>query len=119
MPGQNDPTEMLVSLGPFPSWFTLYDVKLELWNTMMESAAVDANNFAPPLVYLGIPFGGAGPELYGSVEMVWKSLTSEDDTNHFNLPNPITLMSGPPDERFVDSSGGQKALGRDNRTRMT
>ena len=119
MPGQNEEVEQNIQLGPFPSWFTLYDVKLELWNAMIKNGAVDANNFAPPLVYLGIPFGGAGPQLYGSVEMVWKSLTSEDNTNHFNLPNPITLMSGPPDERFVDSSGGQKALGRDNRTRMT
>jgi hypothetical protein len=119
MSGQNEEYEQNVRLGPFPSWFTLYDVKLELWNKMIENDVADANIFAPPLVYLGKQLGGAGPELYESLEIVWKSLTSESDNVHFNLINPIARMTGPPDDQFVDSSGGQKAVGRDNRTRMT
>lgn len=119
LPGNDEGTQETIDLGPFPTWFTLYDVKLELWNVMIANSDPDANNFAPPLVYLGQSLGGgAGPDGYRSVEMVWKSLT-DTESKSFNLLNPIARMTGPPDERFVDSAGAQKAVGRDNRLRMT
>jgi hypothetical protein len=117
--GHSQGTEQIIELGPFPTWFTLYDIKLHLWNTMISQGDPDANIYAPPLVYLGQRIDGdAGADSYKSVEMVWKSLTESESTS-FNLLNPVARMTGPPDERFVDSAGGQKALGKDNRTRMT
>lgn len=71
-------------------------------------------NFAPPVVFIGAPVG----DEYKPIDIAWKNLESESQPS-INLLNPFELLTGPPDSRFVDSSGGQKGIGKDTRIRMT
>ena len=107
--GEASQTTSTMNLGPFPAWFTFYEFKLALWNLMGRDP-----NFAPPVVFIGIPTESE----YKPVDIAWKSLESESQAS-INLLNPFDLLSGPPDSRFADSSGGQKAIGKDTRIRMT
>lgn len=107
--GEASQTTSTMNLGPFPSWFTFYEFKLALWNLMGRDP-----NFAPPLVFIGIPIDSE----YKPIDIAWKNLESESHAS-INLQNPFELLTGPPDSRFVDSSGGQKAIGKDTRIRMT
>ena len=67
--GQTTEVVETVELGPFPSWFTLYEVKLELWNRMERNPA-----FAPPLVFIGTPIASDEGANYMPVEMIWMNL---------------------------------------------
>jgi len=107
----HETTQDLITLGPFPSWFTIYEIKLALWNKMARNPT-----FCPPLVFLGIPRVTDDSTNYTPVEMVWKDLIT---SQQIPLTSPFTMMTGPPHSRFVDSAGTQKAVGKDNRTRMT
>ena len=104
-----------LTLGPFPSWFTLYEIKLALWNLKARDPV-----FSPPLVFIGTPNQSETGTYYTPLEMVWMSLTSSSSgiRERIQLVSPISLMSGTPDTRFVDSAGEQKAIGKDNRLRM-
>ena len=107
----------LVTLGPFPSWFTLYELKLMLWNHFKNEAV-----YAPPLVFIGLPVNDPSTGdlvLYEPLEIVWRNLLETSDTRALYLANPLGMIGGPPDARFVDSTGAQKAMGRDNRISMT
>ena len=111
--GEPSQTSSMVSLGPFPDWFTIYDIKLSLWNAMAKDPV-----FAPPLVFLGVPTP-TGSE-YKPIDIVWKNLIDTSEAQGtFTLLSPFESLTGPPDSRFVDSSGGQKAVGKDTRIRMT
>jgi len=105
--GEPSQTTNTIRLGPFPDWFTIYELKLALWNSLNNDPI-----FAPSLVFLGIPVETE----YKPIDVVWKGF---QDAVSISLINPFELISGPPDSRFVDSSGGQKAVGKDNRIRMT
>ena len=107
--GEASQTTNTINLGPFPAWLTFYEFKLALWNLMQRDI-----NCAPPLVFIGIPIGSE----YKPIDIAWKNLESESQAS-INLLNPFELLNGPPDSRFVDSSGGQKAIGKDTRIRMT
>lgn len=107
--GEASQTTNTMNIGPFPSWFTFYEFKLALWNLMGRDPS-----FAPPLVFIGTPVGNE----YKPIDIAWKNLESESQGS-INLLNPFELLSSPPDSRFVDSSGGQKAIGKDTRIRMT
>lgn len=107
--GEASQTTNTMNIGPFPSWFTFYELKLALWNLMGRDP-----NFAPPLVFIGSPVGNE----YKPIDIAWKNLESEAQ-NSINLLNPFEMLTGQPDSRFVDSSGGQKAIGKDTRIRMT
>lgn len=107
-----------LNVGPLPPWFTLYELKLALWNLKGREPA-----FAPPLVFIGkaIPKEEANAENaynYIPVDMIWMTLGLTDKIP-IQLDSPVSLMVGQPDTRFVDSAGGQKAIGKDNRIRMT
>jgi hypothetical protein len=104
-----------VTLAAVPAWFTLYEMKIVLWNHFDREAA-----YTPSLVFLGIPLGSDETnEEYKPLEIVWRNLMESNDSKVLYLPNPARMLSGPPDSRFVDSTGAQKAMGRDNRIRMT
>ena len=112
-----------IKLGPFPSWFSLYEVKLELWNRMGRNPI-----FSPSLIFIGTPVVvneegslGISTNNYAPIEMIWMNMVPNSSGKRDIIPlvSPISLMTGAPDTRFVDSSGGQKAVGKDNRTRMT
>lgn len=112
-----------IALGPLPSWFSIYEMKLALWNLKrLEDGSRDPA-FAPPLVFLGIPIKSETDEIthFKPVEMIWLNNLSGAGKKQevLALALPITLMTGSPDSRFVDSAGGQKALGKDIRSRMT
>jgi len=109
-------------LGPFPSWFTLYELKLALWNSTSGAGGERKGPYAPPLIFIGEPVNNEttkGVTMYKPIEMVWKHLADVGSAQPFYLNNPITMISGPPDSRFVDSAGQQKVVGKDNRVRMT
>ena len=117
-----------ITLGPFPSWYTLYEVKLALWNLKRLPGGSRDPAFAPPFVFLGKPVAdedsestGVATDNYSPVEMLWmNTLTPTSKGRHaIRLRSPVNLMTGEPDTRFVDSAGGQKAIGKDNRIRMT
>lgn len=117
-----------LTLGPFPPWFTLYEVKLALWNLKRLPDKSRDPAFAPPLVFIGKPVNSEHDVEssiksinYKPIEMIWMNTISAVSTQRtvIELESPITRMTGPPDNRFVDSAGGQKAIGKDNRIRMT
>jgi len=54
-----------------------------------------------------------GANTYMPIEVLWKTDT------YFPLISPELRMTGPPDDRFVDSTGSQKSVGKTNRIRMT
>ena len=117
-----------LTLGPFPSWFTLYEVKLALWNSRRLPDKSRDPAFAPPFVFIGKPvIGDQDVEStvktvnYKPIEMIWMNTTSAISTQRtvLELESPISRMTGPPDSRFVDSAGSQKIIGKDNRIRMT
>lgn len=114
--GQTTGEKEEIRLGPFPSWFTVYEVKLALWNLKKRDPA-----FSPPLVFIGIPKQSDETINYTPLDMVWMNMTSSTVAKRetVQLLSPISIMTGTPDTRFVDSSGGQKAIGKDNRIRMT
>jgi hypothetical protein len=87
---------------------------MTLWNHFDMNAA-----YAPSLVFVGIPVAGSSGAEYEPLEIVWRDLMDTSDSKALYLPNPAKMISGPPDARFVDSTGAQKAMGRDNRIRMT
>jgi hypothetical protein len=135
-------------LGPLPRWFTLYEMKLALWNAFKRDPI-----YTPSLVFLGIkddsiqlppsppppgpPPPGAieaaqrrvlgkpkqqlfkrpgqqgGADMYKPLELLWKL------ESFISLVSPNLRMVGPPDDRFVDSAGGQKMVSKVNRIRMT
>ena len=100
-----------IRLGPFPSWFTLYEVKLSLWNQMNRNPI-----FSPALVFIGIP---QGESYYTPLEMVWMMTNASGKREILPLVSPFSLIpTGSPDTRFVDSAGNQKAVGKDDRIRM-
>jgi hypothetical protein len=121
--GQTQETIQSITLGPLPSWFTVYELKMALWNSPDLRLENGSRNpiFAPPLVFLGKPTETG----YDPIEIVWKNITSSSKAKDmvqsevYQLINPLERVQGPPDERFVDSAGGQKAIGKDNRVRMT
>ena len=112
MPGKSMPTVSSMTLGPLPRWFTIYEIKLILWNTTQRDPA-----FTPSLVFLGKP--ETDSINYKPIELVWKGMSGSGNEHVFVLPPPQDLMTGPPDERFVDSAGSQKSVGKLNRVRMT
>lgn len=114
--GQTVPQIESYGLGPVPSWYSLYEVKLELWNKKLRDSA-----FAPPLVFMGIPIDDGTSTKYLPIEMVWMSGMSSSfkERTALQLLPPMDLMMGAPDSRFVDSAGGQKAISKDNRIRIT
>jgi hypothetical protein len=87
---------------------------MTLWNHFDMATA-----YAPSLVFVGIPVAGSSGAEYEPLEIVWRNLMDTNDSKAMYLPNPANMISGPPDARFVDSTGAQKAMGRDNRIRMT
>jgi hypothetical protein len=127
--GQVTPHVEILILGPFPSWFTLYEVKLALWNAKRLPDGSRNPIFAPQFVFIGKPLTNNSDAIetniktpnYSPIEMLWMSSLSvtSKQSNVIELISPISLMTGPPDSRFVDSAGGQKAIGKDNRIRMT
>ena len=48
--GEHDVEDL--ELGPLPKWFTLYEVKLALWNNKQRNPA-----FSPALVFMGVRSG--------------------------------------------------------------
>ncbi|NDB85126.1 MAG: hypothetical protein EB127_20860, partial [Alphaproteobacteria bacterium] len=54
-----------------------------------------------------------GAITYMPIEILWKTDT------YFSLISPELRMTGPPDDRFVDSTGSQKSVGKTNRIRIT
>ena len=109
-------------LGPFPSWFTLYELKLALWNSTAGASGEKKNPYAPPFIFIGEPVNNEttkGTTMYKPIEMVWKYLADIGSSQPFYLNNPYSMISGPPDYRFVDSAGLEKVVGKDNRVRMT
>jgi hypothetical protein len=109
-------------LGPFPSWFTLYELKLALWNSTSGVGGERKEPYAPPLIFIGEPVNNEstkGVTMYKPIEMVWKYLADVGSAQPFYLNNPYSMISGGPDTRFVDSAGLQKVVGKDNRVRMT
>jgi hypothetical protein len=52
-PGQATPTILSMRLGPLPRWFTLYEVKLILWNATQVDKGPRDPAFSPSLVFLG------------------------------------------------------------------
>ena len=166
--GEEDVEELI--LGPLPRWFTLYEVKLTLWNKkernpafspavvfmgLRESADEDKGTAVSPLpseaplspeaplssaasvsevsegqptssvvrgalgfpqkkkTVLKLPAKKGGANMYTPIEILWKT------DSFFSLVSPELRMTGPPDERFVDSTGSQKSVGKTNRIRMT
>jgi hypothetical protein len=110
-----------LELGPFPSWFTLYEIKLALWNTKRLANGSRDPAFAPPLVFIGKPILSGDTVNYTPIEMLWMTSSSSTGKDRKIIPlvSPLSLMTSAPDSRFVDSNGGQKAIGKDNRIRMT
>jgi hypothetical protein len=107
-------------LGPFPTWFTLYELKLALWNSTAGPGGSKKAPYAPPLVFIGEPVRDSITQdltMYKPIEMVWKNIT--DSSQPFYLNSPLSMITGAPDSRFVDSAGAQKAVGKDDRVRMT
>ena len=105
-----------------PRWFTLYELKLELWNKKRNADDSRDPNFAPPLVFMATPsISEADGQKYYPIEMVWMNTFSglSKIPLAIGLLPPISLMTSEPDTRFVDSAGGQKAIAKDNRIRMT
>jgi len=71
-------------------------------------------------VFIGEPVRDSatqGVTMYKPIEMVWKSII--DKSEPFYLNNPISMITGAPDSRFVDSAGAQKSVAKDDRVRMT
>ena len=116
-PGQATPTISSMSLDRLPKWFTLYEVKLALWNATQVGKGPRDPAFSPSLVFLG----KREPDSpnYKPIELIWKGISGGGNEHSFVLPPPQELMTGPPDERFVDSAGSQKSVGKLNRIRMT
>jgi hypothetical protein len=114
--GQDVPQIENYELGPLPNWYSLYEVKLELWNKKARDPS-----FAPPLVFIGKPVEDGTSTMYSPIEMLWmNSVTgSSRDRSSIQLVSPFNLMKGLPDSRFVDSAGAQKAIAKDNHIRMT
>ena len=106
-----------ITLGPLPSWFSLHEVKLALWNLKEKDP-----QFSPPLVFLAKgeePDAAGMPTQYKPVDLVWLTAGGSERKDELSLVNPLSLMTGKPDPRFVDSAGGEKALTIDNRIRMS
>jgi len=106
-----------VTLGPLPTWFTLYELKLALWNLKGKDPV-----FSPSLVFLALAKekNEVGDIVYYSpADLVWMSPGGSSRKDVLDLIPPISLMTGPVDSRFVDSAGGRKPLTMDNRMRMT
>jgi len=106
-----------LTIGPFPSFFTLHELKLAFWNSKGQDP-----RFSPPLIFLakGEEVGAAGlPTQFKPIDLVWMTAGGSERKDVLSLVNPLSLMTGSPDSRFVDSSGGEKALTMDNRIRMT
>ena len=119
-PGKAEPTIENLELGPLPRWFTLYEVKLCLWNHEALRLPNGSRNpaFTPALVFLGEPIITEGESTrYKPIDLIWKNMTDTDD--YMLLPSPETRMVGPPDDNFVDSAGSQKSVRKTNRLRMT
>lgn len=113
----------LTSLGPYPAYFTLYEVLLDLWNKKGRDP-----KFSPNLVFFGKPEAGAAeaegpPSLvansYKPLMFLWLAMSVTGRQETLSLIAPPSLMMGAPDSRFVDSAGGLKALSKDDRYRMT
>ena len=106
-----------LTIGPFPSFFTLHELKLAFWNSKGQDP-----RFSPPLVFLakGEEVGATGlPTQFKPIDLVWMTAGGSERKDVLSLVNPLSLMTGSPDSRFVDSSGGEKALTMDNRIRMS
>lgn len=85
-PGQTTPTISSMTLGPFPRWFTLYEVKLALWNTTQVGKGQRDPAFSPSLVFLGKQEGDS--ENYKPIELVWKGMSGSGNEHSFVLPTP-------------------------------
>ena len=95
-----------VSLPAVPGWFTIYEIKLLLWNELKRDPI-----YAPPLLFMCVH----SLEHYEPLEIAWSTLSNEP----MELTDPISRMTGDADERFIDSSGREKPVNQNNRTRMT
>ena len=100
-------TSTTITTPPLPSWFTLYELKLYVWELLQRNPL-----FAPPLMFLGIPFPD---NKYQPLEILWSSL----DNEVLQLEHPIKQMTDAVDERFVDSLGNEKVVLKTIRSRMT
>jgi hypothetical protein len=71
--GQSLPQVETFELGPLPNWYSLYEVKLELWNKNRLSDGSRDPSFAPPLVFIGRPMiteiEGGSVTTYSPIEM--------------------------------------------------
>ena len=104
--GSMNPLETKYTLPAVPGWFTLYEVKVLLWDTLERNPI-----YAPPLLFMCVPSG----DTYEPLEIAWSTVGNEP----IDLINPILRMTGEVDERFIDSAGREKTVNQNNRTRMT
>lgn len=107
-----DTTIKLTNVYPF---FTLDDLKIEIYSKLKERDPEDAILYAPPFQFLGIPYDKDGneiadPETPGDFyDAIDYTFTKKGDPSVLHVKNPYDAFSGKRwDSRFTDSGGNRE-----------